>query len=74
MTSPTRTTNGRGKCASSTAAAAKIIGRSITGTQQNYARKLQVPIDTIGYDFEVLPCYDDSGVKERPADGCSGRG
>ena len=42
----------------------------ITGTQQNYARKLQVPIDTIGYDFEVLPCYDDSGVKERPADGC----
>jgi len=42
----------------------------ITGTQQNYARKLKVPIDTITYDYEVLSCYDDSGVPERPADGC----
>jgi hypothetical protein len=44
-------------------------GCTQTGTQQNYARKLKVPIDTIGYSFEVLRCYDDSGVDERPADG-----
>merc|ERR1711871_80968 len=44
----------------------------ITGTQQNYARKLQVPIDTIGYEFEVLKAYDDKTplTNKRPEDGC----
>ena len=44
----------------------------ITGTQQNYARKLQVPIDTIGYEFEVPKAYDNTTplTNKRPADGC----
>jgi len=27
----------------------------LTGTKQNYARKEVIPIDTIGWNFEVVP-------------------
>uniref|UniRef100_K3WFJ4 Uncharacterized protein n=1 Tax=Globisporangium ultimum (strain ATCC 200006 / CBS 805.95 / DAOM BR144) TaxID=431595 RepID=K3WFJ4_GLOUD len=38
----------------------------ITGTQQNFARKHQLPIDQIGYDMVVLPT---SHVEEKAEDG-----
>ena len=42
----------------------------ITGTQQNYARKVGSPIDLVGFDFVVLNhVYDTSGVPEKPESG-----
>ncbi|EDL24804.1 mCG3819, partial [Mus musculus] len=41
----------------------------LTGTLQNFARKFVISIDTITFDFKVLP-EASSEIKERPQTGC----
>jgi dynein heavy chain len=42
----------------------------ITGTLQNFARKYQKPIDTVGYDFRVLTPEEQSTARDaKPEDG-----
>ena len=48
----------------------------ITGTLQNYARRVQISIHTISFDFAVIPGELDAWerIKEKPEDGCYIRG
>eukprot|EP00854_Cymbomonas_tetramitiformis_P002378 gene2378-3106_t len=42
----------------------------ITGTMQNFARKNQMPIDTIGWDFHIMDHMDPTSNNVAPQDGC----
>uniref|UniRef100_A0AAR2JAS4 Dynein axonemal heavy chain 3 n=1 Tax=Pygocentrus nattereri TaxID=42514 RepID=A0AAR2JAS4_PYGNA len=44
----------------------------LTGVSQNYARKYTIPIDYIGFEFQVLK--QENSVDEKPADGAYVRG
>eukprot|EP00854_Cymbomonas_tetramitiformis_P006969 gene6969-8311_t len=41
-----------------------------TGIMQNYARKMQFPIDTIGWDFHVMDQNTVENTTSAPAEGC----
>jgi dynein axonemal heavy chain len=41
----------------------------LTGVLQTYARKYQVPIDSLGFEFDVLDKYDLEDVEAAPEDG-----
>ena len=40
----------------------------ITGALQNYARQTSISIDTIGFDYRVVPVTEE--IKDKPKTGC----
>ena len=46
----------------------------LTGSLQNYARKKQIPIDLVVFDFEMLGTSDEKEVATAPVDGIYVRG
>jgi dynein heavy chain len=44
----------------------------LTGNKQNFARKYQLPIDTINFNYLIKDTFKDDGsdITERPKDGC----
>lgn len=46
----------------------------LTGTLQNYARKEQLPIDTVSFSFNIIDSMNAEEVETPPADGCYVRG
>ncbi len=43
----------------------------LTGVLQNYARKYKIPIDTLAFDYFVIPKNSkENDVHKPPADGC----
>lgn len=42
----------------------------LTGTLQNYARRNNVPIDRVNFDYNMLDKITHEDIKEAPADGC----
>lgn len=46
----------------------------LTGTLQNYARKCQMPIDTVSFDFQVVDHLTPASATSGPDDGCYIRG
>ena len=46
----------------------------LTGTLQNYARKNQMPIDTVSFDFQVVDHLSVATCTSGPEDGCYIRG
>ena len=42
----------------------------LTGVRQNYARKKQLPVDTIDYDYVVRDDVDWGAITEPPEFGC----
>lgn len=45
-----------------------------TGGLQNYARKKNIPIDLVEYDFEFMPTDDENNMDSQPEDGIYVRG
>jgi len=45
-----------------------------TGTLQNYARKKNIPIDLVIFDFEFMPTDDENTLEAQPEDGMYVRG
>tara|TARA_A100001015_G_scaffold318620_1_gene439042 strand:- start:2088 stop:4487 length:2400 start_codon:yes stop_codon:yes gene_type:complete len=42
----------------------------LTGVKQNFARKFVMPVDTIGYNYNMLEIDSPEEVEDRPEDGC----
>eukprot|EP00762_Andalucia_godoyi_P002130 ANDGO_02526.mRNA.1 Dynein-1-beta heavy chain len=47
---------------------------ALTGILQNYARKYKVAVDSVSFDFVVMPAYQVSEISGKPEDGAYMRG
>ena len=41
----------------------------MTAVNQNFARKYKIPIDLIGFSFEITKSESPTDIKEKPEDG-----